>query len=709
MKNQKKTLVAILLLAILTMLMTFPTIFKLQSGMPDLRDSIFDAWVLSWNIQKLISLEFQDYFDANIFFPYKRTLAFSAHYFTQSLIALPIFIITKNPVLTYNFILIFSFFTSALGMFLLARYLTRSNLAGIIAGIIFAFSPFMISHFSHLQILTAGGIPLAFLFLHKYFKHEKTKHLLLFTLFFILQFLAGGYLSMYLTLFCGIYMVVYMVTEKKYQQKQFWIKMGFILLIGILTLGPFMFQYFQIQKEMGFSRMGATGASLTQFLASNPGNWIYGKLTNSNQQVEGILFPGILAIAIAIIGFSIGIKKQNQGKKIYENHILVYSIILASSFLFCFGMKGPYFLLYKIVPGFNALRVAQRFHIMVMFSLAILAAFGIRFLLSGIKKNKKYLIFLLISAGIVLEYLSIPIPFSNLPRKDTFPAVYQWLETIDKDASIIELPIPKNRFERTRMESMRLYYSMFHRKKMVNGRSSYFPPLYYEIRTRWHDSTESQFIADLNILGVDYMILHSPLIKKEKQDRIHQLSRQQKNLQFIKKIGDAWVYKLIPSDDINPDIKRPIFRVNSIGRRGWTAHSNVNPEKAALALDGNRSTAWQTGPQKKGYYFLIDLSRNHLITGLRFRLSEMSPCSYPIGYLVQVSEDQREWKTVARVERTRIPIKVFLQPRKISYDIYFDHSQARYIKIINTGKHRNQSWSISELDVLEQKQSNHTR
>ena len=681
--------------------MTYPTIFNLQSGVPDLLDSVFDAWVISWNVQKLINLEFHDYFDANIFFPYKRTLVYSTHYFTQSLIALPIFMITKNPVFTYNLVLIFSFFTSALGMFLLARYLTRSHLAGIIAGIVFAFSPFMISHFTHLQILTAGGIPLAFLFLHKYFKYERTKHLLLFTLFFVLQFLASGYLALYLTIFCGVYILIYMLTDKKYQEKQFWIKMGFFLLIGILTLGPFMFQYFQVQKEMGFSRMGASGATITQFLASNYNNWIYGKLTDSIQKNEGILFPGILAISLAIIGFIIGIKKQSRRKKIYENHILVYSIILVSSFLFCFGMKGPYVLLHKYVPGFSGVRVAQRFHIMVMLSLAVLAAFGIKYLLSRIKKHKKYLVFSLVMAGIVFEYLSIPIPISHLPRKDKIPAVYQWLETIDGDVSIIELPIPKNRFDRTRMESMRLYYSIFHRKKMVNGRSSYFPPLYYEIRMRWYYSSVNHFISDLNTLGVDYMILHSRLIKKEKRDRIHQLAQQKKNIQFIRKIGDSWVYKLIPFDDSNQDTKRLNSKVKPIVRRGWTAFSNINPEKAALALDGNVSTAWQTGPQKRGYYFLVDLGRNHLIKGLRFRLSEMSPCSYPIRYRVKLSEDQQEWETVVRVERTRIPIEAFLQPRKIAYDIYFDQNMARYIKIINTGKHRNQTWSISEIDVFE--------
>lgn len=127
--------------------------------------------------------------------------------FTQSLIALPVLLLIKNPIFAYNFILLFSFITSGFGMYLLASYLTKNTSAGVIAGIIFAFSPFMLAQLSHLHIITAGGIPLAFLFLHKFFEDESYKHLLLFTLFYLLQILANGYFALYLTLFSGLYIL----------------------------------------------------------------------------------------------------------------------------------------------------------------------------------------------------------------------------------------------------------------------------------------------------------------------------------------------------------------------------------------------------------------------------------------------------------------------------------------------------------------------
>lgn len=680
--------------------MTYPTIFHMGSGVRDLLDSVFDVWVISQNVQKLINLQFHDYFDANIFFPYKKTLVYSNHFFTQSLFAVPFFLVSKNPTFTYNMILLISFFTSALGMFLLARYLTGNPLASIIAGIIFAFSPFMISHLTQLQIITAGGIPLTFLFLHKFFKHEQTRHLMLFALFFILQFLASGHYALYLTLFCGLYMLIYMLTDNHYKQGQFWIKICLLFLIMIITLGPFLFQYIQVQKEIGFSRGGVTNATLVQFLASTPNNWIYGKLTRSFQQNEGILFPGILAVILAFIGFTSGIKKRLVNKKIFENHTLVYSAILLLSFLFTFGMKGPYLLLHKFVPGFNGVRVAQRFHVMVMFSLAVLAAFGIQYLLSALKKNKKFLVGIPLIAVVVFEYMSIPIPTKSVPTRDEIPAVYQWMETIDKDIAIIELPIPEKRLKRISVESLRMYYSIYHRKKMVNGRSSYFPPLYYEIRQRWWHSPQKQFINDLKVLGVRYMILHSNMIKKERLAEIRQtLSHLKKDIQFVNKIGTSIIYEILAVSQ-PPEKNIREFKFKKIYRKNWTAMSNINNEKTILALDGDTSTWWQSLHQKDGDYFIIDLNQSHPLKRLSLRLSPNLPCSYPLGYRVEVSGQGRQWTLVASSNRTRIPITEFLTPRRITLTIDLDPCRARYIKITNTGQYRKQIWTISEIEVF---------
>ena len=701
MTKVKSLIIFSMALLAITLVMTYPTLFNLDTGVrKGMNDSIFDIWVISQHIQKILNPDFTHYFDGNIFYPYKNTLMYSNHYFTQSLLSLPVYLLTKNPVIIYNILLLFSFFTSAWGMFILARYLTGSSGAGLIAGLIFAFSPFMISHFSHMQILTAGGIPLAFFFLHKFFNQERFRDILLFSLFFILQFLASGHYAMYLTLFCGLYFLIHMLTHQKFLDGRFWIKIGLFLLVCTITLSPFLCKYVGLQQDIGFARGGATGASLTQYLAANGKNLLYGRITRPFQKMEGALFPGIMAFVLAMFGL-FGLWKKKSGlTRTEKDWRLITTLMLVGSFLFSFGMKGPYYFLHRYVPGFNGVRVAQRFHIMVMFALAILAAYGIRFILIRLKTGKGKAIMGLAVMVIILEYISIPIPLTGLPGRSDIPLIYRHLEKIEDNGAIIEFPVPENLFRRTRVDSMRMYYSIYHNRKMVNGRSSYFPPLYYEIRQRWKHGPMGEVIADLDTLDVTYLIIHSDLMRPRRFDSVRaELSRLKDRVLFLDRFDTAWLYEIIDKSRVGDNNLSPKI-LSPISREGWTVKAKVNNRSSGLALDGKVDTWWQSPPQRKGDYFMLDMGQSRRIKSLNLKLSPASPCSYPLRYRVDISENGQQW-TRAAESRTRIPIRDFLKPTGIILTIDMKDCRARYINIICTGQHRRQVWTISEIQAFQ--------
>jgi len=146
-KSLKVNFLVLILFIVLTLLMTYPTVLKMGSGVRDLGDPFHLTWVMAWNVKAISHLDFQDYFNTNIFFPYKRTLAYSEFLFPQSIVALPVLLLSGNPIFAYNFIFLLSFLTSGFGAYLLARYLTSSTSGGILAGVIYSFSPFMFLHF----------------------------------------------------------------------------------------------------------------------------------------------------------------------------------------------------------------------------------------------------------------------------------------------------------------------------------------------------------------------------------------------------------------------------------------------------------------------------------------------------------------------------------------------------------------------------------
>ncbi|MFC2166961.1 discoidin domain-containing protein [Acidobacteriota bacterium] len=704
MKSQKVNLLVLILFVVLTLLMTYPTVLKMGTSVRDLGDPLLNTWIMAWNAKAITHLDFKDYFNANIFFPHKRTLAYSEFLIPQSLVALPALLVSKNPIFAYNFILLLSFLTSGFGAYLLARYLTSSTSGGIIAGVIYAFSPFMFHQLGHLQVITAGGIPLALLFLHKFFLSERYKHLLLFTLFFLLQILANGYYAMYLSLFAGLYILLYVVTRNKYKDWEFWLKMALFVCIVFAVAGPFFSQYFLLREEMGFVRHGiGSSASLTSFLATAPMNRIYGNLTSVFLKPESALFPGVLAFMLAAVGFIRSRRWNKTWKPLVRKYTIIYSVILFISFLFTFGSKGPYILLFKYVPGFNGLRVASRFHIFVMLSIAVLAAFGIKSILSVSHSKKKFAnsAIVLLVMLILLEYLSIPLPMDTVPAKENIPEVYKWLKAEKGDFALLELPLPKLMEERAWIESPRLYYSTYHWKKLVNGISGYFPLLYSELRRRWEREPLEHNIHDLQTLGVKYIILHSSLYEEEELNRLmSDISKLHERIKFVARVDEAYVYEMEP---LLRESAGKVLLGNSktIPNTEWSASSNVNKGNVKYVLDGDISTRWHIGGREFDVYFEFDLGDIYHIKGLSMK-SGSNSLHYPRSYRVEVSADGIEWTVVTQEENSLHSITDFLTPKEISLDIAFPAIRARYIKFINTEKKvAERYWSIYDIEFFE--------
>ena len=102
-----KHLLVLIVFILLTLGLTYPAIFKIQSCvLGDHGDSLLNTWIIAWDVHKLTSGDFLNFFNANIFHPHPNTLAYSEHMIGLALIGLPIGILFNNPVLTYNLLIL---------------------------------------------------------------------------------------------------------------------------------------------------------------------------------------------------------------------------------------------------------------------------------------------------------------------------------------------------------------------------------------------------------------------------------------------------------------------------------------------------------------------------------------------------------------------------------------------------------------------------
>src|SRR5579884_3539803 len=85
-----------------TLLITYPLIFHLNDYLFGLDDELLITWIINWDIYSFTHNNFH-IFQANMFYPYTNTLAYSDAFFTAAVLAFIPVKLTGNPAIAYNF------------------------------------------------------------------------------------------------------------------------------------------------------------------------------------------------------------------------------------------------------------------------------------------------------------------------------------------------------------------------------------------------------------------------------------------------------------------------------------------------------------------------------------------------------------------------------------------------------------------------------
>src|SRR5690349_18850955 len=157
------------LFLLLAGLLTWPRLGQAASSVVDFGDPLEDVWTLQW-IDHALLTDPAHLYDAPIFYGFPQPLAYDDINLGQALLALPLTALTGNLVLTYNLLIVGSFALAGWCAFLLARHVTSSAWAGLIAGMVYGFWSYTFAHLSHMSVLSLYPIPLALFCLHRVFE-----------------------------------------------------------------------------------------------------------------------------------------------------------------------------------------------------------------------------------------------------------------------------------------------------------------------------------------------------------------------------------------------------------------------------------------------------------------------------------------------------------------------------------------------------------
>jgi len=516
--------------SLLTIILFLPFSLHLTDGALNTIDPLFYAWNLSHNADSFMG-GIPAMLNTNIFYPLTNTIAYSDTLWAQSLLTNPIIWLTHNPLLAQNIAILISFPLSAIFFYLLAHYLTGNTLAAAIGGIFFAFSYPRLAQIGHLPMITSQWLSLYILSLLKFLNVGHRRNFILACLWYVLALTSSLYFGVLLVPATAVVLVADFLRNHElnlYKSRLAIILPLIIPFVILVTIA--VFPYIRLKIEYPDIRRNLDDvthlrASPVDYVSVLPTSLVASKILPKNTS-EHALFPTLTVLSLALIGILRSKRKERFFIYTFLGIAFVSFILsLGNEQAFAMGnfstgsLTLPYTWLYNLSPLFQTIRVPARFSIFVILSLSALAAFGIDHLL---RKKKKALVY----GAVILFFIEIwqvQTPFITIPP---VPRVYQWLMQQPEPMILAEMPVSlfyhgtkmENQLEKNytklhrtdtyALETYRIYFSSFHKKRMINGYSGFLPDSYNKLAETMESFPSSYTIDVLQKIGVTHAVVH---------------------------------------------------------------------------------------------------------------------------------------------------------------------------------------------------------
>ncbi|MEO8077547.1 MAG: hypothetical protein ABI818_14550 [Acidobacteriota bacterium] len=473
----------------LAVLMTWPLASGLgRLGRTTTMDGLYSIWNVGWVARTLVSHP-GALFEANIFYPHHNTLAFSESNIGAGVVGIPAWWLTGNAYAAHNSALLFGFASTLFGTWLLLRHLTGDSVGAFAAAIMFAFCPYFFSHSAHIQLLMAGGIPLAMLALHRLVDRPTPARGVVLGLILAGQALSCAYYGIFAGLMVGYGVLLLAAMRRAWRDPRYWIAIALAAVTAILCVLPFFLPYLEIQRDEGFRRSlddalrySATPAS---YLATpaHAHHWILLLARRLGWHTGEVLFPGLLALTCGIAGLILGLRapRTNRTDGGDRETAVLYGSLGALALWASFGPPAIlYTVLFRAIPLFTFLRAPSRFGLVVAFALVVLASLALK-RLARLPARQHWVAAAAIGIAAVAELNVLPFPWERaLPVPNSYAALARMPR-----APMAEFPFYGERVAFP-LHAQYMVWSTTHWMPLLNGYSDHIP----------QDFREAAFVLD---------------------------------------------------------------------------------------------------------------------------------------------------------------------------------------------------------------------
>ncbi len=520
--------------------MTWPLSLHLRTSViGGMGDNIYFVWLIRWYQKVFLEGQGHPFFNPMMNYPQGWNLSTTETALASALPGVP-FSWLFGPIAGYNIAMMITFVLAGFFMYLWVRDLTQSKPAALLAGVIFAFSPYHIAHFitGHLNLCGIQWFPLFFWGLTRLLQGA-SKWDWKFSLLTGLSLGAIAFTSMYYlymtVLFTLMFVISYIVFSrfKPLHSKFFWINLVFAAVISL----PFL--YFSLRPFINLSTAGVLSsrsmeyasmysASPTDFFLPSTDHFLLGHVFSQGFDRslwgESSLYIGFTTLILAIIAF---MKRKNTPLREF---ILAAMVIIVISFILGLGVNLhwnnqsvtwliPSFLqplfhksetlvylpaawLFNNLPFFDKMRTIMRFGFFVLLFIPVLAGIGFGQILKKI--NPKRSLVLPCAVFLLVLFEIYPGSYSQTLTQPQPRQVDLWLAAQPDDGAVVQMPFGEN------SSQAQVYYTLFHQKPILGGDFNANKPIQYlEIQPILDLFPDEHSVEMLKSLGVSYVIVDS--------------------------------------------------------------------------------------------------------------------------------------------------------------------------------------------------------
>ncbi|HEX7486536.1 MAG TPA: hypothetical protein VF332_10310 [Vicinamibacterales bacterium] len=552
--------------ALITVLLTSPLAWRAaEAGPVNTGDGQFSIWNVSWVARALVADPLHVY-DANIFAPHRGTLAYSEANLPAGVLAVPAWWLSRNPYLAYNAAVFLSILLAGLATLALGRWLTSSTPAAVVSAIVFAFAPFVIVRYAHIQLLMTVGLPLTLLAMHRFVERPGAWRAVAVSLAIALAGLGCGYYGFFAALSAGLGFIYYGIRRRAWREARYPALCAVAAVGAGLAILPFFVPYLGLlQQHDPFRTLGDArqySADWQAYLSST--THLHRALLglavpfDHARYPERVLFPGVVAVVLAGVALAGSVARGFPGRPALSavegpaveggpglttrerEAVGFYAVLAVVAGWLSFGPDaGLYTLAYRTIPAWSLLRAPARFGILAGLAVAVLAAIGLAALLRRAKRPA--LVAAVIGVVAVAELSAVP---WDLRDGVPVPQPYRLLARLPAGA-VAEFPFFFRPVDFHR-HALYMLYSTAHWHPLVNGYSDYVPDDFKQMVIPVSSFPASEALGILRAHGTRYVVFHMELYDSRSREKLlGQIERYREYIRPLAQEGQVWLYEIV--------------------------------------------------------------------------------------------------------------------------------------------------------------------